>query len=364
MFARHFATQLHRRLHTLPRYMGPSFAFDIDGVLARGGSPISAGRSALRLLYDPPMSSWRAPVAFLTNGGGHTESARAARLSAMFDVPVCESQVVLAHSPMRAHAGTYNKRKDACVVTVGPPECAAVATAYGFERVIGVERLAQASVPAAPFARFAHLPQLSQAERDVAQMHVAAVFVMADSRDWGRDVQMLVDILSSDGSRERRPVEEQVVDLYFSNPDITFPNEYHLPRLAGGAFRVALDAVFERVTGRRLRAVQFGKPHSPNYDLAEQVLRTQAGRLGFCGVSALHRVYAVGDNPLSDVRGANARGDPWVSVLVRTGNFKGENDELDPARVVLDDAHAAVQHAFERTKHGEDLLRATSSAND
>lgn len=364
MLARHFVIRLHRRLHSLPRYTGPSFAFDIDGVLSRGGTPLSAGRSALHLLYSHSTTSWRAPVAFLTNGGGHTESARATSLSSMFDVPVRESQVVLAHSPMRAYADTYNKRNDTCVVTVGPPECAHVAKMYGFERVIDVERLAQASAPAVPFARFAHLRELSQREKEVARMQVAAVFVMADSRDWGRDVQMLVDILASDGSRNRPPVEEQVVDLYFSNPDITFPNEYHLPRLAGGAFRVALDAVFERVTGRKLRAVQFGKPHDPNYELAEQVLRTQAERLGFCGESALHRVYAVGDNPLSDVRGANARGGPWVSVLVRTGNFKGENDEQNPAHVVLDDVQAAVQLAFERARHAEDHLRATSSAND
>lgn len=45
----------------------------------------------------------------------------------------------------------------------------------------------------------------------------------------------------------------------------------------------------------------------------------------------------VGDNPASDVRGANRAGPPWVPVLVRTGVFSGppgSNSETDPAQVI------------------------------
>jgi ribonucleotide monophosphatase NagD (HAD superfamily) len=42
----------------------------------------------------------------------------------------------------------------------------------------------------------------------------------------------------------------------------------------------------------------------------------------------------IGDNPKSDIRGANSAG--WSSILVRTGVFKGENDEEDPAKYVVD----------------------------
>lgn len=41
------------------------------------------------------------------------------------------------------------------------------------------------------------------------------------------------------------------------------------------------------------------------------------GQLPFSGI------YAVGDNPAADVRGANQAGGPWVSVLVRTGASVG-----------------------------------------
>lgn len=37
----------------------------------------------------------------------------------------------------------------------------------------------------------------------------------------------------------------------------------------------------------------------------------------------------IGDNPKSDIRGGNNNG--CVSILVRSGVFKGENDPEDPA---------------------------------
>lgn len=44
-------------------------------------------------------------------------------------------------------------------------------------------------------------------------------------------------------------------------------------------------------------------------------------------------IYAVGDNPAADVRGANAAGAPWVSVLVTKTGVATENSAADPAQV-------------------------------
>ena len=62
-------------------------------------------------------------------------------------------------------------------------------------------------------------------------------------------------------------------------------------------------------------------------------------------------IYAVGDNPAADARGANAAGAPWASVLVRTGVFRGgHNSPTDPARIVVDDVLGAVQAALHRAR--------------
>ena len=54
----------------------------------------------------------------------------------------------------------------------------------------------------------------------------------------------------------------------------------------------------------------------------------------------------VGDNPESDIKGANAAGGKWKSVLVRTGVFDEhhkENHDEHPAVLVADH----VGHALE-----------------
>ena len=91
-----------------------------------------------------------------------------------------------------------------------------------------------------------------------------------------------------------------------------------------------------------------GKPNAPTYVIAErklsQQLTEQAGLQQPGSLPAGFRVFAVGDNPKSDVRGANAAGDHWSSILLRTGIWDGgENDLEDPADYVVQDVMAAVK---------------------
>ena len=61
--------------------------------------------------------------------------------------------------------------------------------------------------------------------------------------------------------------------------------------------------------------------------------------------------YMIGDNPDSDIDGANRRGDNWVSILVRTGVFQGVgNSEKHPAKYVVEDMEEAVKLIFELEK--------------
>lgn len=51
----------------------------------------------------------------------------------------------------------------------------------------------------------------------------------------------------------------------------------------------------------------------------------------------------IGDNPESDISGAN-KTEGWKSVLVRTGVFRGEdNDKEFPADYVVDDIKEAIK---------------------
>ena len=110
----------------------------------------------------------------------------------------------------------------------------------------------------------------------------------------------------------------------------------------------------------------FGKPNQAPYALAEELLLEQAEQLGIVparnglpvGPGAhlpFGAIYAVGDNPKADIAGANAQGRPWVSVLVRTGVYQGEekNDQEHPADIVVNDVADAVDAALHRTRSSE-----------
>lgn len=175
------------------------------------------------------------------------------------------------------------------------------------------------------------------------------------------DLQVIVDLLHSDGGRlgTRRPVSRVLRDghipVYFSNPDLWWANEYAQPRLGQGGFRAALEGLWRNITdgAAELEATTIGKPHSPTYEFAENALA--AWRMEQLGEQAEHpelrTVYMVGDNPRSDIAGANSYESPWgtewVSVLVRTGVYR-KGDDDGGAKAVVDNVEAAVKWAVAR----------------
>lgn len=327
----------HARLQATTAPRGSvGYVFDIDGVLLRGSKVLPAARDAMRLLFDSHASRFRAPVAFLTNGGGHSEARRAGILSEMLSVPVAAEQVVLSHSPMREYASSVSSEH--CVLTVGGRDCPSVAESYGFVNVLDSARYGQAYPSSTPFWSYETAAPLSEAERAVASLPIGAILVMSDAgAGFQRDLQILVDAVES---------AETDVLIIFANPDLTFPNEHVRPRLAGGTLRVALDAVLAAHSGEKktYRGIQLGKPFSPNYALAEEALLVQVEGVDSSVENVFDAVYMVGDNPASDVRGARNRGRPWHSLLLRSGNFSGaENCAVDPADTVVSDVLEAVE---------------------
>ena len=68
-----------------------------------------------------------------------------------------------------------------------------------------------------------------------------------------------------------------------------------------------------------------------------------AHQLGLPHLPTGFSCYGVGDNPASDIRGARNAGPHWASILVRTGVWRGgENDKHDPADHVVQNVQEAV----------------------
>jgi hypothetical protein len=109
-----------------------AFAFDIDGVLIRGGRPIPEAIEAMKMLNGENEYGIQVPYIFVTNGGGKTEAERCIQLSQQLELEVSPGQFICGHTPMREMAEKYNT-----VLVVGGEgeKCRLVAEGYGFKDV-------------------------------------------------------------------------------------------------------------------------------------------------------------------------------------------------------------------------------------
>ena len=284
-----------------------------------------------------------------------------------------------------------------------------IAEAYGFGPVVIPADILKAYPDVFPFdplmkERYAATARPLPESAPGSGLKVDAILVFNDPRDWALDVQLITDLLLSrqgylgtysarngDASLPGRGWQRDGQPrVYFSNPDLFWSAHYHLPRLGQGAFQAALAGAWAEITATHapghahphadggnsatavsaeppvhLRRTVIGKPHRRTYRYAERVLAAhRASLLAASGLgsaaapapspSPLKTVYMVGDNPESDIRGANDYASPvgteWASVLVRTGVWNPDRagEPRHKPRMIVDDVAAAVNWALKR----------------
>jgi HAD superfamily hydrolase (TIGR01456 family) len=213
------------------------------------------------------------------------------------------------------------------------------------------------------------LPKPIDPNDPLNSLKIDAMFVFNDPRDWGLDAQVIIDaLLSSQGIMgtlsdkngqsdlpNRGYQQDGQPPLYFSNPDLWWAASYHLPRLGQGGFREALEGTWAAITGGPAQGVELvktvvGKPYALTYRFAEkQLLRNRARLLNNENLPPIKKVFMIGDNPESDIRGANSYesdyGSQWQSILVRTGVYSGGTPSYIPT-TVADDVKHAVEWAI------------------
>ncbi|XWS53222.1 hypothetical protein CRYUN_Cryun11dG0139400 [Craigia yunnanensis] len=333
----------------------PSFgiAFDIDGVVLRGNTPIGGAPQALRRLYDDS-GVLKIPFVFLTNGGGLRESKRAAELSELLGVKISPSQILQGHSPFKQ---LVNRFENELIVAVGKGEPAAVMSEYGFKNVIPIDEYALCFDnidPLAPYKKWSTMEAAVNSTRkcSINFDRVQAAFVVSDSVDWSRDIQVLCDILRTGGlpGSEEGPQPP----LYFAHDDLKYQGVFPSERFGMGAFRMALESIFNSIHTEALKYTSLGKPNPVAFKNAEVVLKQLASSLyhdlnvvdlANSGSHVFQTLYMIGDNPLVDIKGARQAGNPWFPILTRTGVFKGDrhsNHAEFPANLVVDTVEDAV----------------------
>ncbi|GMF34274.1 unnamed protein product [Phytophthora lilii] len=323
--------------------------FDVDGVLLRGKTPIPGAREVLLELQ-----ATRTPFAIMTNGGGYPEDTKAKQIEQILGggVSIPTERMCMSHTPMRELAA---KHGDELVLAVGKDgkQLRKVMANYGFKHVVTVDQLHRHFPTMYPDVKVAD--PLDHDGRFDSQPF-AAVFVLIDPIYWGRELQIVMDVLCSpEGLLGQRTVEgdgdgeRQHIPLYSACSDFQYVGEFHLPRYGAGAFHAVLEDLFTRTTGHKLEKTLFGKPQRTSFEFAETLIDAQH--------EDVERIYMVGDNPKTDIRGANEAGGRWKSVLTLTGMHNGpENHEEHPAYEVADDvaqALAFIKKDFAKLQEGK-----------
>ncbi|KAI9870710.1 MAG: hypothetical protein M1830_003899 [Pleopsidium flavum] len=329
-----------------------AYAFDIDGVLIRGGKPIPEAVEAMKVLNGQNEYGIKVPYIFVTNGGGKTEQERCMDLSKQLEIEVSPGQFICGHTPMRDMAKQYNT-----VLVVGGEgeKCRLVAEGYGFKDVVTPGDIIKDNQDTTPFRKLTVEEQEHSRARNFNEIEIEAIFVFADSRDWAGDQQIILDLLMSKKGRlgTRSETFDEGPPLFFSHNDVVWSTSHELTRIGMGALRASLEAMYKAVTGKELTTTAFGKPQIGTFQFATLLLKQW--RKDTHGIdSPPETVYFVGDTPESDIRGTNEfdesplSANSWYSILVRTGVFKEGTKPRFTPKVTVDNVLEAVRHGMKR----------------
>lgn len=271
-------------------------------------------------------------------------------MSKQLELEVSPGQFICGHTPMREMAETYD-----CVLVVGGEgeKCREVALEYGFKTVITPGDVIKTQPDITPFRKLTDEETKNSIVRDFKKDKVQAIFVFADSKDWGSDTQIILDFLLSKNGElgTRSETFDEGPPLFFAHNDLVWATSHARVRIGMGALRKSVEAMYEAMAGKPLKATAFGKPQIGTFEYATRLLKQW--RKDTHGINAVpDTIYFVGDTPESDIRGTNEMNEHadtnWYSILVRTGVYQeGTKPKYEP-KATVNNVLDAVRHGMER----------------
>ncbi|XP_036007633.1 haloacid dehalogenase-like hydrolase domain-containing 5 [Fundulus heteroclitus] len=269
--------------------------FDVDGVLLRGGSVLPAAQRALGKLVDRN-NRFRFPVVFVTNAGSCMRQHKAQQLSHLLGLQITPEQVVLSHSPLHTMKTFHSK----CVLVSGQGPVAQIAHTLGFQKVVTVEQLSEQH-PLLDMVDHSRRPTRTARSSQIPPQ-IQAIILFGEPIRWETNLQLLIDVLLTNG-RPGCAYDTQLsaqVPVLACNMDLLWMADAPSPRFGHGMFLLCLESVYKTLTGQNLEyEAVLGKPSLLTYQYGEQLLRQQNQN------HRLSTIYAVGDNLMTDVYGAN-----------------------------------------------------------
>ncbi|NWR06552.1 HDHD5 hydrolase, partial [Paradoxornis webbianus] len=298
------------------------FLFDIDGVLVRGKTPIPAARTAFQKLVNS-QGQFLVPVVFVTNAGNCLRQKKADQLSHLLGVPISQDQVMMSHSPLRM----FKRYHEKCVLVSGQGPLLDIAQDLGFCQPITIDTLREKR-PLLDAVDHDRRPNVLHSPEQLFSLSTVVLF--GEPVRWETSLQLIIDVLLTSGY-PGNPYEQENyphIPVLACNMDLMWVAEAQSPRFGHGTFMVCLENIYKKITGKDLKyEALMGKPSRLTYQYAEHLIRAQALQRSW--EQPIHTLYAVGDNVMTDVYGANlwenelagAAAARCRSVLVCTGVY-------------------------------------------
>ncbi|KAL4227160.1 Haloacid dehalogenase-like hydrolase domain-containing 5 [Mactra antiquata] len=274
------------------------FLFDIDGVIVRGKKLLPSAKDAFRMLIDEN-GKFKVPVLFVTNAGNTLRQNKAKALSEWLDIEIVADQVVMSHSPLRMFKQYHDKH----ILVSGQGRVIEIAEGLGFTNITTIDTLRQCHP---------HLDMVDHYRRKPAPCafetyfpRIEAVILFGEPVRWETNLQLIIDVLLTDGKPSRAPKEIPYPHLpvLACNMDLLWMAEACMPRFGHGCFLHSLESLYQKISGHEMKYTALvGKPSELTYRHADYLLYEQARAMNMNGIKT---IYCVGDNPESDIYGAN-----------------------------------------------------------
>uniref|UniRef100_H2Z419 Haloacid dehalogenase-like hydrolase domain-containing 5 n=1 Tax=Ciona savignyi TaxID=51511 RepID=H2Z419_CIOSA len=274
--------------------------FDIDGVLVRGKTPIPAAREMFKRLTNPD-GRFKVPTVFVTNAGNALARTKADQLSNAMGVEITSEQVMMSHSPLRMFPEFHNK----CVLMSGQGPLDQIAKKIGFTNYVTIDQIRDV-FPNLDMVDHQRRPKLMSAALTETFPKIDAVILFGEPVRWETNLQIVIDVLLTHGNLNDPIADdhENQIPILACNMDLLWMSDSHMPRFGHGTFLHCLESVYEKLVGRPLTyTALMGKPSEVTYIYAEQLIKRIASNMGI--TSPIKNLYAIGDNPMADIYGAN-----------------------------------------------------------
>lgn len=271
----------------------PAICSDVDGVLLRGKKIIGRSDLTLRHILQPlsslfpshfPRDSFcRAQLPFLclTNGGGQLESDKARKMNTYLQLgqenfySLKGENIILNFTPLRPLFRTEFSDKN--VMLLGSGKIRKIAEDSGLRRYITFDEFSTLYPERFPLyqrerldpqqTRQAVMKRFGLAHEALLKhpLQMSAIFILHDPVYWEECFQIVLDYCSSEDGRPlqgdfRKPQSQKHIPIYTVNNDITYADEFELPRFAYGPFTHCLRAIFKEQLGYAPQIIEYGKP--------------------------------------------------------------------------------------------------------